>query len=111
MAGWPIIKFYLIYLLYFYIPTNPYSYNKSHYRHTDERRQYGLDLGPQMRFRFLKVKRALFSWKSTEWPMLFLGVALSFITTLITTAYGPIFGKYIKSKTQNRVVLGFNFLI
>lgn len=43
--------------------------------------------------------------------MFILAVLISFVTTLITTAYGPILGKYIREKTKNRVILGINYLI
>lgn len=43
--------------------------------------------------------------------MFWIGVALSFFTCFLTTAYGPIFHKELKTRAKGRLSLTFGFAI
>lgn len=70
-----------------------------------------LTWGPDCDFIFLEYISNYFRWKVTDWPMLWVGVALTFITCFLTTAYGPIIRKQIKiqSKTKLGTTMGYFF--
>lgn len=50
-------------------------------------------------------------WAVTEWPAFWIGVTLCFITSFLTTAYGPIFRKQIKIVSTNKFQLTGGYLI
>ena len=74
-------------------------------------REHGCHLGTRMRLRLRKVTPSTPSFKTNDWVLFYLGVFLSFLTTLITTAYGPIFRKQIKIKATSKIALLVGYII